>query len=97
MQNVDVLINAIFRQAFEDYNSLIKSGKTYSTSNTIEYGKSKYNLKPKYSIDEIRNFLKSNWCKTLLSIIDKEDDIEVKMLIDKVLHNNEVVPLCVVQ
>lgn len=50
------LVYAIFQRAFDDYNHLRKLGVT---RNWIKD-------EGKYSIKEIRDFLRSDWCKSLL-------------------------------
>ena len=50
------LVYAIFQQAFDDYNDLRSRGVT---KNWIKD-------EGKYSIKEIRSFLRGDWCKNLL-------------------------------
>ena len=50
------LAYAIFQRAFDDYNHLRRLGVTkHSVKNA-----------GKYSIKDIREFLRSDWCKTLI-------------------------------
>ena len=92
----ETLIYAIFRQTFEDYNSLIESGKTFSTSHTTEVKQSKYRVTPKYSISEIQDFLKSGWCDTLLGVIQKDEDKTMRQMINTALTGKETVSMDVV-
>lgn len=92
----ETLIYSIFRQTFEDYNSLIESGKTFATSHTTEVKQSKYRVTPKYSIAEIQDFLRSGWCNTLLSIIEKDEDKTMRQMINTVLTGKETVSMDVV-
>lgn len=92
----ETLIYAIFRQTFEDYNELISCGMTYSTSS--ESAKkttlnSRYQTKPKYSIAEIQSFLRSGWCETLLTIIEKNQDVKMRQFINIALEGKEIVLL----
>lgn len=55
------LVYAIFERAFNDYNHLRKLGVT------------EHRIKDtKYSIKEIRKFLRSDWCRDLLNSIDAD-------------------------
>lgn len=88
----ETLIYAIFRQTFEDYNELIESGYTYSTSHTsLQTDNPCRRRKPAYSLDEIRNFLSGDWCETLLGIIEKDEDPTAGSLINQALFTNEKV------
>lgn len=92
----ETLIYAIFRQTFEDYNELVSCGMRYSTSSECAKKttlNSKYRTKPKYSITEIQGFLRSEWCKTLLTIIEKDEDVEMWRLLNIALDGKETVPL----
>lgn len=92
----ETLIYAIFRQTFEDYNSLIESGRTFSTSHTTEVKQSKYCVAPKFSILEIQDFLRSGWCDALLSVIKKDEDKTMRQMIDVALDGKETVSMDVI-
>lgn len=86
----ETLIYAIFKQCFEDYNLLIESGKTFSTSHTT-LSQSIHHSEQAYSISEIQGFLCSGWCNTLLSAINKDEDRKMRQMINTVLDAKEPV------
>lgn len=88
----ETLIYAIFRQCFEDYNLLIESGKTFSTSHTT-LSQSKHHPEQAYSISEIQRFLRSGWCDTLLSAINKDEDRKMRQMINTALDAKEPVSM----
>lgn len=71
------LVYAVFQRAFDDYTHLRNLGVT---KNWVKDG-------GKYSIKEIRDFLRSDWCKVLLRSIGA--DMTGEELITQLKIRNE--------
>lgn len=89
-----MLVYMIFKQAFEDYNELFSAGVTLSVNHKFIRTAAPFRRHiPAYSIDEIQEFFKSDWCETLLCFINKDQDARIRQFIDIVLGGKEIVRL----
>lgn len=91
------LIYMILKQAFEDYNELLSAGATYSVNHKFLQTETSFRShKPAYAIGEIQDFFRSDWCETLLCIIEKDQDVKIRQMINTVLDGKYTVSLDVV-
>ncbi len=78
------LIYGIFERAFEDYNDLRKRG--VSRCKTKGSGD--------YSITEIRKFLRSGYCNSLLCGLGRENDPQTNEIINRYITGSIDERLC---